>query len=271
MPPANVESTRVYRILRACPGEGRRSQEHTGRNRSTGESGRANRRPGQQDTQQNRRPQGKVNGKVLAPVGNVARKPAQRESGSPQQQQQAAGDEQHQSQTDEQPAQVVHASILDSWTGSAVDQPGQLRQQDLQPFDLRFVGRRRLAKEHLRLPRQIGAPGQAEGAQHARQLMGGIHRAQLGRLRPDGCRSTALLHSAAARRAPRRCAGSAPKGRRSCFASFALDSALPERWRRCAVLSGGHAVSCCGQGISRLLSSLMPRKSAAPGSKDQRA
>jgi hypothetical protein len=29
----------------------------------------------------------------------------------------------------------------------------------LQPFNLRFVGRRRLAKEQFRLPRQIGTTG----------------------------------------------------------------------------------------------------------------
>src|SRR6202035_2437513 len=67
---------------------------------------------GEQHTEQNRCAQGKVHGHVLAPIRNVSWKLAQRNTGPAQQQQQSAGNHQYQSQPNEQPAQVVHAPIL---------------------------------------------------------------------------------------------------------------------------------------------------------------
>jgi len=50
--------------------------------------------------------------------------------------------------------------------GSAGDQDGQLRKQNLQTLNLHLAGRRSLAEKPFGFPGQVGAPRQAEGAQY---------------------------------------------------------------------------------------------------------
>src|ERR1700678_785283 len=73
-------------------------------------------------------------------------------------------------------------STLASPHGAAVDQVGQLRQQNLQPLDLRLAWRHRLPKELFSFPSQICPSRQAEGAQHAGELVGRVDRTTLGSL-----------------------------------------------------------------------------------------
>jgi hypothetical protein len=79
---------------------------------------------------------------------------------------------------------------LDSWIGSAVDQPGQLRQQDLQPFDLRLCRRHRSGQRALPPPAPDLSLGAGRRCPARPPACGQSPPRAAGSPRPDGCRSS---------------------------------------------------------------------------------